>query len=442
MVGRIGALGLAARGKSVFSRKSDRREGGVTVLEPARAIADKRILLIVGGGIAAYKALELVRRLREAGASTRVVLTAAGKEFVAELSFAALSGAPVHSDLFSAALEGEMGHIRLSREADLIVVAPATADMLARAANGLANDLATTLLLATDKRVLFAPAMNLRMWLHPATRRNVERLASDGALFVGPEEGDMACGEYGPGRMSEPEAILRAIETALAPVSGPLRERHVIVTSGPTHEPIDPVRYIANRSSGKQGHAIAAAAAQAGARVTLVTGPVNLPDPPGVDIRRVETAREMQAAVDDALPADVFIGAAAVADWRVEAAGDKIKKKKGGAPPALALVENPDILAGVAARERGRPRLVIGFAAETENLLAHAREKLARKRVDLIVANDAGSGVFGAGENEVHLVTPQGVESWPRLGKDEVSARLVARIATMLQGDAGREGAA
>ena len=376
----------------------------MTVLDPARKLAGKRILLIVGGGIAAYKALELVRRLGDAGASTRVVLTAAGKEFVTELSFAALSGAPVHTDLFDSALEGEMGHIRLSREADLLVVAPATADLLARAANGLANDLATTLLLATDKRVLFAPAMNWRMWLHPATRRNAAQLAADGALFVGPEVGDMACGEHGPGRMSEPDAIVRAIAAALAPASGPLAGLHVIVTSGPTHEPIDPVRYIANRSSGKQGHAIAAAAARAGARVTLVSGPVDLPDPSGVDVQRVETAREMLAAVDAALPADVFIGAAAVADWRVEAAGDKIKKKKGGAPPALALVENPDILADVAARKGDRPRLVVGFAAETENLLTHAREKLLRKRVDLIVANDAGSGVFGAGENEVHLV--------------------------------------
>ena len=414
----------------------------MTVLEPAQKLAGKRILLVVGGGIAAYKALELVRRLGDAGASTRVVLTAAGKEFVTELSFAALSGAPVHADLFNSALEGEMGHIRLSREADLVVVAPATADLLARAANGLANDLATTLLLATDKRVLFAPAMNWRMWLHPATRRNAAQLAADGALFVGPEEGDMACGEFGPGRMSEPVAIIEAIEAALAPASGPLAGRHVIVTSGPTHEPIDPVRYIANRSSGKQGHAIAAAAAQAGARVTLVTGPVNLPDPAGVDVRRVETAREMRAAVEAALPADVFIGAAAVADWRVEAASEKIKKQKGGAPPELALVENPDILADVAARRPGRPRLVIGFAAETEKLLDHAREKLARKRVDLIVANDAASGVFGAEENEAHLVTDEGVESWPRLGKDEVAVRLVARIATMLEAHAGKEGAA
>ena len=405
----------------------------MTVLDPARKLAGKRILLIVGGGIAAYKALELVRRLGDAGASTRVVLTAAGREFVTELSFAALSGAPVHTDLFDSALEGEMGHIRLSREADLLVVAPATADLLARAANGLANDLATTLLLATDKRVLFAPAMNWRMWRHPATRRNAAQLAAEGALFLGPEVGDMACGEHGPGRMSEPDAIVRAIAAALAPASGPLAGLHVVVTSGPTHEPIDPVRFIANRSSGKQGHAIAAAAARAGARVTLVSGPVELADPSGVDVQRVETAREMLAAVDAALPADVFIGAAAVADWRVEAAGDKIKKKKGGAPPALVLVENPDILADVAARKGDRPRLVVGFAAETENLLTHAREKLLRKRVDLIVANDAGSGVFGAGENEVHLLSADGVESWPRLGKDEVASRLIARIAALLQ---------
>ncbi|MFY9657360.1 MAG: bifunctional phosphopantothenoylcysteine decarboxylase/phosphopantothenate--cysteine ligase CoaBC [Methylocystis sp.] len=414
----------------------------MTVLDPARKLAGKRILLIVGGGIAAYKALELVRRLGDAGASTRVVLTVAGKEFVTELSFAALSGAPVHTDLFDSALEGEMGHIRLSREADLLVVAPATADLLARAANGLANDLATTLLLATDKRVLFAPAMNWRMWLHPATRRNATQLASDGALFVGPEEGDMACGEHGPGRMSEPDAILRAIEAALTPASGPLAGLHVVVTSGPTHEPIDPVRYIANRSSGKQGHAIAAAAARAGARVTLVCGPVELADPRGVDVQHVETAREMLAAVNAALPADVFIGAAAVADWRVEAAGDKIKKKKGGAPPELALVENPDILADVAARKGDRPRLVVGFAAETENLLTHAREKLLRKRVDLIVANDAGSGVFGATENEVHLVAAEGVESWPRLRKDEVASRLIARIASLFQERAGEGGPA
>ena len=296
-------------------------------------MAGKRVLLIVGGGVAAYKSLELLRRLRERGVFTRVVLTASAREFVTELSFSAISGAPVHTDLFDAAREGEMGHIQLSRQADLIVVAPATANLLARAAQGLADDLATTLLLATDKRVLFAPAMNLRMWLHPATRRNVARLSADGALFVGPEDGEMACGEYGPGRMSEPPQIVEAIRAALSAPAGDaglLAGRHVVVTSGPTHEPIDPVRFIANRSSGKQGHAIAAAARLAGARVTLVSGPVTIPDPPGVETRHVETAREMLAAVEAALPADIFIGAAAVADWRVEAAPDKIKKQQGG----------------------------------------------------------------------------------------------------------------
>ena len=364
---------------------ADREKAQVEPPEALRGLVGKRVLLIVGGGVAAYKSLELLRRLRERGVFTRVVLTASAREFVTELSFSAISGAPVHTDLFDAAREGEMGHIQLSRQADLIVVAPATANLLARAAQGLADDLATTLLLATDKRVLFAPAMNLRMWLHPATRRNVERLSADGALFVGPEDGEMACGEYGPGRMSEPPQIVEAIRAALSAPAGEagllagryfvLAGRHVVVTSGPTHEPIDPVRFIANRSSGKQGHAIAAAARLAGARVTLVSGPVTIPDPPGVETRHVETAREMLAAVEAALPADIFIGAAAVADWRVEAAPDKIKKQQGGGAPALALVENPDILARVAAREAGRPALVVGFAAETRDLLRHAQGK-------------------------------------------------------------------
>jgi phosphopantothenoylcysteine decarboxylase/phosphopantothenate--cysteine ligase len=411
-------------------------------------LAGKRVLLIVGGGVAAYKSLELLRRLRERGAFTRVVLTASAREFVTELSFSAISGAPVHTDLFDAAREGEMGHIQLSRQADLIVVAPATANLLARAAHGLADDLATTLLLATDKRVLFAPAMNVRMWLHPATRRNVAWLSADGALFVGPEDGEMACGEYGPGRMSEPPQIVEAICAALSAPAGDagllagrhfvLAGRHIVVTSGPTHEPIDPVRFIANRSSGKQGHAIAAAARLAGARVTLVSGPVTIPDPPGVETRHVETAREMLAAVEAALPADIFIGAAAVADWRVEAAPDKIKKQQGGGAPALTLVENPDILARVAAREAGRPALVVGFAAETRDLLRHAREKLARKGCDLIVANDVSAGVFGADENEVHIVSASGVESWPRLGKEAVAARLVQRLARELAADSGK----
>jgi phosphopantothenoylcysteine decarboxylase / phosphopantothenate---cysteine ligase len=411
-------------------------------------LAGKRVLLIVGGGVAAYKSLELLRRLRERGVFTRVVLTASAREFVTELSFSAISGAPVHTDLFDAAREGEMGHIQLSRQADLIVVAPATANLLARAARGLADDLATTLLLATDKRVLFAPAMNLRMWLHPATRRNVARLSADGALFVGPEDGEMACGEYGPGRMSEPPQIVEAIRAALSAPAGDagllagrhfvLAGRHVVVTSGPTHEPIDPVRFIANRSSGKQGHAIAAAARLAGARVTLVSGPVTIPDPPGVETRHVETAREMLAAVEAALPADIFIGAAAVADWRVEAAPDKIKKQQGGGAPALTLVENPDILARVAARGTGRPALVVGFAAETRDLVRHAREKLARKGCDLVVANDVSAGVFGADENEAHIVSAKGVESWPRLDKEAVAARLVRLLARELAGDSGK----
>ncbi len=397
----------------------------------------------MGGGIAVYKSLDLVRRLRERGARVRVVMTTAAKEFVTPLAFVSLTTEKVYDDLFSATDEQEMGHIQLSREAELLVVAPATAHLLARAAQGLCDDLATTLLLATDKRVLFAPAMNLRMWLAPATQRNVATLKKDGALFVGPNEGEMACGEYGPGRMSEPLEIAAAIETALRgdtrlelparSASGAMAGRHVLVTSGPTHEAIDPVRYIANRSSGKQGHAIAAAAAAAGARVTLVSGPVTLPDPPGCEVIRVESAREMFLAVERALPADVFIGAAAVADWRVEAAPQKIKKEKGAAAPAFALVENPDILASVA-RAAQRPRLVVGFAAETQDVVAHAREKLIRKGCDLIVANDVseGSGVFGGDANEAHLVSRDGVESWPRIAKEAVAARLVETLAEIL----------
>ncbi|MGJ0506487.1 MAG: bifunctional phosphopantothenoylcysteine decarboxylase/phosphopantothenate--cysteine ligase CoaBC [Methylocystis sp.] len=409
-----------------------------------KSLESKSILLIVGGGIAAYKSLDLVRRLRERGARVRVVMTAAAKEFVTPLAFASLANEKVYDDLFSATDEQEMGHIQLSREADLIVAAPATAHLLARAAQGLCDDLATTLLLATDKRALFAPAMNLRMWVAPATQRNVATLNRDGALFVGPNDGDMACGEYGPGRMSEPLEIVAAIEAALQgdtrlplPASmgapGPLTGRHVIVTSGPTHEAIDPVRYIANRSSGKQGHAIAAAAAAAGARVTLVSGPVNLPDPAGCDVIHVDSARDMFAAVGRALPADVFIGAAAVADWRVEAAAQKIKKEQGAVAPTFALVENPDILASVA-RAQERPRLVVGFAAETQQVIAHARDKLTRKGCDLIVANDVseGSGVFGGDANEAHLVSRASVESWPRMSKEAVASRLVARLAELL----------
>jgi len=412
----------------------------------ARSLEAKRVLLIVGGGIAAYKSLDLVRRLRERGALVRVVMTAAAKEFVTPLAFVSLANEKVYDDLFSSTDEQEIGHIQLSRDADLIVVAPATAHILARAARGLCDDLATTLLLATDKRVLYAPAMNVRMWLHPATQRNVSTLHGDGAWFVGPNVGDMACGEYGPGRMSEPLEILQAITTALKqdtrlPAPDGLLTRgdalkglHVVVTSGPTHEPIDPVRYIANRSSGRQGHAIAAAAARAGARVTLISGPVALADPPGCETVHIESARDMFAAVEAALPADIFIGAAAVADWRVEPADGKIKKGERGAP-SLSLIENPDILASVS-RGENRPRIVVGFAAETSDLIRHAQEKLARKGCDLIVANDVseGTGVFGGATNEAHLVSRAGVENWPRLRKEDVAERLVAHLAQMIGG--------
>ncbi len=409
------------------------------------ALAGKSILLIVGGGIAAYKSLDLVRRLRERGAAIRPVMTEGARAFVTPLSLASLCGAKVHDALFSLTDEAEMGHIELSRAADLVVVAPATANLLAKMANGLADDLASTLLLATDKRTLVAPAMNLRMWLHPATQRNLATLKSDGVLVVGPDEGSMACGEFGPGRMSEPLAIVAAVEAALAadtrlplPSSpqakaGALAGRRVIVTSGPTHEPIDPVRFIANRSSGKQGHAIARAAARAGADVVLVSGPVTLADPPGVDTRRVETARAMLEAVEAALPADIFVACAAVADWRVaSAATDKLKK--GSEAPALLLVENPDILAQIAGRGVDRPALVVGFAAETERLVEHGRAKLARKRCDMIVLNDvsAGTETFGGDRNEVTIIDATETIAWPTLGKDEVAARLVDLFAARL----------
>ena len=402
----------------------------------------KRILLIVGGGIAAYKSLDLVRRLRERGMSVRVVLTEAGAQFVTPLSLASLSGQEVHQELFSLTAEARMGHIELSRDADLVVIAPATADLLAKAAHGHANDLASTLLLATAKRVLAAPSMNLRMWLHPATQRNVATLRGDGMLFVGPGDGAMACGEFGPGRMSEPLEIVAAVEAALAgdttlplPFAkpGPLAGLRVIVTSGPTHEPIDPVRYIANRSSGKQGHAIAQAAGAAGASVLLVSGPVTVPDPAGVQTIHVETARQMLEAVEAALPADIFIGAAAVADWRVGAALVEKLKKGASGPPTLGLVENPDILATVASHAR-RPRLVVGFAAETEKVIDHAQAKLARKKCDLIVANDVSpaTGVMGGDANTVHLVSKSGVETWPTLPKAEVAQRLIAQLAALM----------
>lgn len=399
----------------------------------------KRILLIIGGGIAAYKSLDLIRRLKERGCAVRAVMTRAAQEFVTPLSVGALTGERVFTDLFDLAAEFDIGHIRLSREADLIIVAPATADLIAKMANGHGDDLASTVLLAADKKVLIAPAMNPRMWSHPATRRNIATLVADGIALVGPNEGEMAeRGELGLGRMAEPLEIATAAEDLLggAESAKPLAGKRVIVTSGPTHEPIDPVRYIANRSSGKQGHAVARAAAAAGADVILVSGPVALPDPPGVKTVKVATARDMLRAVERALPADVAVFAAAVADWRVADVGtQKIKKTKAGAP-AFALVENPDILATVAHRKAKRPKLVIGFAAETERVVEHAKAKLKRKGCDWIVANDvsAASGVMGGDRNAVHLVTAQGVESWPIQSKDEVAKALVARIAAALAG--------
>ena len=388
-----------------------------------------RVLLIVGGGIAAYKACELIRLLKKAGHGVRCVLTEGGAHFVTPMTLAALSEDQVYTSLWDLKDEAEMGHIQLSREADLIVVAPATADLLARMAAGLANDLATTVLLATDKPVLVAPAMNVRMWLHPATRRSVDVVKGDGIVVLDPDEGAMACGEYGSGRLPEPARIAAAIEALLDSGPKPLAGRHVLVTAGPTHEPIDPVRYLANRSSGKQGFAIADAAARAGARVTLVAGPVMLPTPAGVDRLDVETAQQMAAAVAAALPADAAVMVAAVADWRVDAAGQKLKK--GIAAPALALVENPDILATLA-RAAERPRLVVGFAAETERVIEHAVAKRQRKGCDWIVANDVSGDVMGGERNTVHLVTAGGVESWDELPKSQVAARLVARIAEAL----------
>ncbi len=389
----------------------------------------KRILLIVGGGIAAYKACELVRLCRKAGIGVTCVLTEGGQHFVTPMTLAALSENQVYTTLWDLKDEAEMGHIQLSRQADLVVVAPATADLLARMAGGIASDLATTLLLATDKPVLAAPAMNVRMWSHAATRRNVAQLRADGVTVIEPDEGPMACGEYGPGRLPEPEAILAAIQQALSPVEQRLAGKHVLVTAGPTHEPIDPVRYIANRSSGKQGFAIAGALAALGARVTLVTGPVMLPTPAGVSRVDVETAREMAAAVDAALPADAAVMVAAVADWHVEPAAQKLKK--GDAAPLLHLAQNPDILAGVAQGSR-RPRLVVGFAAETERVIEHAVAKRTRKNADWIVANDVSGDVMGGEANAVHLVTAEGVESWKRASKANVARRLAQRIADVL----------
>jgi len=403
----------------------------------------------MGGGISAYKTLDLIRRLRERGASVRVVMTNAAKQFITPLSAAALSGDKVYDDLFSLTDETEMGHIELSRAADLVVVAPATADLLARMANGLANDLASTALLATDKKTLVAPAMNVRMWLHPATQRNLATLRAQGMLFCGPADGEMACGEYGPGRMSEPLEIVAAIEAALTTStlldlptdlskgmarSASLSGRHVVVTAGPTHEPIDPVRYIANRSSGRQGYAIAQAAHAAGARVTLISGPVAIADPAGVKVVHVNTAEEMLGAVSAALPADIFVAAAAVADWRVDAVGATKIKKTSADPPVLRLVENPDILSRVAHLASGRPRLVVGFAAETDDLEQNARKKLVQKGCDLIVANSVamGSTTFGGASNTVQIVTRESNEPWPEMSKHEVAAQLVGRLSQML----------
>ena len=392
----------------------------------------RRVLLIIGGGIAAYKCLELIRRLRERGAGVRAIMTRAAGEFVTPLSVSSLTGDTVYQSLFDLTQEAEMGHIQLSRDADLLVVAPATADLMARMAAGLASDLATTALLATDKPVLIAPAMNVRMWEHPATQRNLATLKKDGASVVGPNDGDMACGEYGPGRMAEPLEIVAAVETLLAdPKDLPLSGRRALVTSGPTHEPIDPVRYLANRSSGKQGHAIAAALARLGAETTLVAGPTGEPDPAGVTVKHVETAREMLAACEAALPADIAVCAAAVADWRVDRSAEQKMKKSGDGPPGLSLIENPDILKTLSAHKTQRPSLVVGFAAETENVIDYARAKRERKGCDWIVANDVSpeTGIMGGDMNTVHLISAEGHEDWPPLSKTDVAARLAARIA-------------
>ena len=394
-----------------------------------------RVLLIIGGGIAAYKSLDLIRRLQDRGCAVRAILTEAAQQFITPLAAGALTGGKAFTDLFDPTSEFDVGHIRLARDCDLVVVAPATADLMAKMASGLANDLASTVLLATTRKILLAPAMNPAMWRHAATRRNLAQLQADGVAVVGPGAGEMAeRGEAGVGRMAEPPEIAAAVEALLVRGSGDLAGRRIVVTSGPTHEPIDPVRYIANRSSGRQGHAIAAAAAAAGAQVTLVSGPVNVPDPPSVEVIKVESAQDMLRAVEQALPADVGIFAAAVADWRVAEAGAQKLKKTAQRVPELTLVENPDILSTVAHRKSKRPRLVIGFAAETENLIANAKAKLARKGCDWILANDvsAESGVMGGERNTIHLVSADGVESWPEQSKDEVAATLVARIAAAL----------
>jgi phosphopantothenoylcysteine decarboxylase/phosphopantothenate--cysteine ligase len=395
-------------------------------------LAEKHILLIIGGGIAAYKSLELIRRLQDRGARVTPVLTRAGEEFVTPLSVSALAGAPVHRDLFDLTSEAEMGHIQLSRSADLLVVAPATADLMAKMAQGHANDLASTLLLATDTPVLLAPAMNVRMWDHPATQRNLAQLRTDGIACVGPNEGNMACGEFGPGRMAEPDEIVARIEAHFA--QGPLNGKRVLVTSGPTHEPIDPVRYIANRSSGAQGAAVAAALRDLGAEVIFITGPASIAPPEGVQVVPVETAKEMSDAVDAALPVDAGIFAAAVADWRVASASDKKLKKSRDGLPVLEFAENPDILKRVSHMTENRPPLVVGFAAETDTVIEHATAKRLRKGCDWIVANDVSpaTGIMGGSENAVILISDEGAEEWPRMGKDAVARRLAERMAQAL----------
>jgi phosphopantothenoylcysteine decarboxylase / phosphopantothenate---cysteine ligase len=407
----------------------------MTATQP-NSLQGRRILLIIGGGIAAYKSLDLIRRLRERGGAVRVVMTRAAQEFITPLSAGAIAGEGAHLDLFDVRSEFDIGHIRLARDTDVVVVAPATADLMAKMAGGHADDLATIVLLATDKPVLIAPAMNPHMWMHTATKRNLARLTADGIAAVGPNCGEMAeQGEAGAGRMAEPLEIVAAVEALLAQQhAGPLAGKHVLVTAGPTHEPIDPVRYIANRSSGKQGYAIARAAAAAGAAVTLVAGPVAIPDPPGVKVIKVESARDMLAAAQASLPADAAVFAAAVADWRVAEAGAQKIKKTAAGTPKLSLIENPDILATIAKRKSHRPRLVIGFAAETEQVIANARAKRERKGCDWIVANDVSpsTGIMGGDRNTVHLITGEGVESWPDAAKDDVAARLVARIAAAL----------
>ncbi len=402
------------------------------IAKGALMLAGKHVLLIIGGGIAAYKALDLIRRLRERDCMVTPVLTDGGAEFVTPLSVSSLAGGKVYRDLFDLTDEAEMGHISLSRASDLIVVAPATADLMAKMAAGLAGDLATTLLLATDTPVLIAPAMNVRMWTHAATQRNLITLRDDGVMCVGPNEGDMACGEYGPGRLAEPLEIVAAIENVLR--DGLLKGRHVVVTSGPTHEPIDPVRYIANRSSGAQGTAIAAALVGLGAEVTFVTGPAEVPPPAGVKVVAVETALEMQTAVREALPADAAVFAAAVADWHVTSASDSKLKKQVGKLPTLQLSENPDILAEVAQMQSGRPALVVGFAAETDDVIANATAKRARKGCDWILANDVSpdTGIMGGTENAVTLIREEGADTWPRMSKDLVARKFAQMLAEAL----------